>query len=64
MFTYLIIGVIYSFILTLFLDYQIKKEGEGRRRNFNAFETIILIILWPIYLGIFIRSFFKNLNNE
>lgn len=62
MFTYLIIGVIYSFVLTLFMDYQIKKDGEGR--NFSVFETIILIILWPIYLGIFIRSFFKNLNNE
>jgi len=56
---YIIIGFIYSFIVTLGTESLIR-SGMDESRRLNFIETIILILLWPIYVIALIHRTLSN----
>jgi predicted Na+-dependent transporter len=60
--TYIIIGVIFMFSFEYFLKSEkVKKNINLRVKDFDIFERVIGILLWPLYLGVFLYNFFKEL---
>ena len=49
---YLIIGTVFTLIVDI-LCYYLDSE-----KYFNNIERVVIILLWPISLGVFIRYFF------
>lgn len=55
---YILIGLIYGFILTWGAE-RLVKETKDENIRFTFVESILIILLWPIYLGSFIYRLFK-----
>jgi hypothetical protein len=61
---YIIIGLIYGFVITAGTESLIKQGGDKKLR-FNFIETLLVILIWPIYLGFFIHHVLtQNKNNK
>ena len=54
------IGVIYSFIMHLSWDHSKEKDEDFGLKKWTIFESVILTLIWPIYLCYFIYSFIKG----
>jgi|DEB19_MinimDraft_2_1074335.scaffolds.fasta_scaffold00094_18 hypothetical protein len=61
--TYIIIGFIYGFIVTLGTE-QLISNGGDKNLRFNFIETLFVILFWPIYLGFFIHHIMTQNNDN
>lgn len=56
---YLLIGLFYGLFMNITIDFLYKK-GESVQK-LNPIESVLVVILWPIYATVFFYSlFFKN----
>ena len=56
---YFLIGVINAFIIDLWHSVLVK-IASNEFENYNNWERIVLILLWPIYASVFWYIFWKN----
>jgi len=63
MITYLFIGVIYSFIMHLSWDHHRRNDKNFGLEKWTLKESLVLTVIWPLYLLYFIYSFFKGLGD-
>ena len=65
MITYILIGVVLMFLLEHFTRLKkFKKYIKSQPKSFEDFglwERVIGILLWPMWLSVFLYSFFKQL---
>jgi carbon starvation protein CstA len=55
---YLLIGALFGLLATLMNQHLSLKDESVKQ--FNAGESILLIILWPFYLSLFFYYIFKK----
>lgn len=56
---YIIIGLIYGAIVN-YAGEEVAKKTNDEDARFGTMETLVLILLWPIYVATFIYYIFKN----
>lgn len=62
MITYFLIGLAFGFLMEYLWNYNNKFNENIDSPSWNIWESIILVLVWPIYLIYFIYSLLKNLN--
>jgi len=59
----ILIYLVFGFGFTMFYDWLLSRGGDDELQ-FNNFERILMVIMWPIFFTITIINLIKYLNEE
>ena len=62
--TYMTIGVIFTFLVELLIDWLISNEALKSKEDWGWSERILCIWIWPIALLVLVDGYIKGLNNK